>query len=130
MLIRETQRLADSSGTGTEQANIVEPAPRAHDIQPGNRLKRANENPGAMPVRSANEIEAPVDSIGAVDISVERRPEHDEVSPGRATKAVGGWIFMIIRLDLDDSPADPVDQESRSYQGLRHFERSSIKVDI
>lgn len=130
MLIRETQRLADSSGTGTEQASIVEPAPRAHDIQPGNRLKRANENPGAMPVRSANEIEAPVDSIGAVDISVARRPEHDQVSPGRATKAVGGWIFMIIRLDLDDSPADPVDQESCPYQGLRHFERRSIKVDI
>ena len=37
---------------------------------------------------------------------------------------------MIICLDLDDSPADPVDQESRSYQGLRHFERRSIKVDI
>lgn len=121
--------LAYPPGTRTKQALVCNAAPGLHDFQPCHRFKRADKDARAVTLRPAHEVEAPVDSIGAVNVGVAGRTEHDLVSPGWPAEAVGSRIFMIIRLHLDDAPTDAVDQQDCPDQGLRHFERRRMKID-
>ncbi len=82
MCVRNTERLANSSGPGTKQAFLIEPAPGSHDLQPGDRFDRTDQNARAMPFRLADEIQAPVDSVGAIYIRTAGGAEHYFISLG------------------------------------------------
>jgi hypothetical protein len=63
-----------------------------------------------------------VHAVRPVYIGMARRPEHSCI-PGRpATEAVRGRIVAGVRFSLDNSPADPVDEQDGSNQiaGNRH----------
>lgn len=36
---------------------------------------------------------------------------------------------MVVRLDFDDTSADPIHQQGCSYQRLRHFDGGCMKID-
>src|SRR5262249_55404782 len=63
-----------------------------------------------------DEIHAPVDAVGAVDIGKARRAEHHLIPGRRPPKGMGRRIGMMIGLDLDDDPADAVHQKRRADQ--------------
>src|SRR5215204_6135246 len=77
---RDAERLADLAGPRAERARIVEPAPLAHRLEPGRRLERPDQHGAGAALRLADEVQAPVDAVGAVDIGIARRSEHDGVS--------------------------------------------------
>ena len=129
VLTRNAESLADPSGTGAKQALAGNAPPGLHDFQPDQRFKRADEDARAMTMRPAYEVEAPVNPVGSVNISVAGRTEHDLIPPCRSPKGMGSRVFMIIRLGLHDPPADTIHQEDRPYQGLRHLEGRRMKIN-
>ena len=77
-------------------------------------LKRADQNRARRTRLLANEIDAPMNAIGAIDIGIAGRPEHHLVAQRRASKRMRGRIGVMIRLDLDDDAADTVHQQGRA----------------
>src|SRR6516164_5899329 len=65
---------------------------------------------GTFPL--AHDIEAPVNAIGTIDVSISRRSEHDRVARCRPAKGMRGGVGMVIGLDLDDDPTDAIEKES------------------
>ena len=53
----------------------------------------------------ADEVEAPVDAVGAVDVRVAGGPEHRRVAGGATAESVTGGILLVVCLDLDDHAA-------------------------
>src|SRR6266568_1214576 len=100
MRTRDRERLTELSGSRTERAHGVEPAAYALGVNPVRRLERAHENRFRNSLHTADEIQAPVDAVRAVDVRVARRSEHRLVAFAAATEAVAGRIFLIVRLDL------------------------------
>ena len=82
-----------------------------------------------MPGRRADEVEAPVDAVGAVDIGATRRPEHHRVARRVAGVAVRCRVVLVVGLGLDDRPADAVDEHARADQRARDLERRGGEVD-
>ena len=82
MRIRNTECLADSSRPGAKEAFLIESAPGAHDLQSGDRFDCPDQNARPMSFRLADEIQAPVDPIGAIYIRTAWGPEHYFVSLG------------------------------------------------
>ena len=111
MLPGDAECLAEPSGTGAEEPQVVEPAALVHPLEAVHRLQRAHEHGGRALLRLADEIEAPVDPVGAVDVGVARRAEHRRVSRRSPPKAVARGIRPVVGLDLDDRPADAIDEE-------------------
>ncbi|CAN7697332.1 hypothetical protein LJR290_005707 [Variovorax sp. LjRoot290] len=82
-----------------------------------------------MPFLAADEVEAPVDAVGAIDVGAPRRPEHRGVALGRAAEAVRGRVVAIVGLGLDDAAADAVDQQRDADQQARDLMRGRGEVD-
>ena len=120
VLTGHTERLAEAARTCAEQARVVDAATCPHQIEAGERLERADEHRVRDSLRLADEVEAPVHAVGAVDVRATRRAEHRRVAIGAAAVAVRGRIFVVIRLDLDDPPADAVDVQLGTDQLRRH----------
>ena len=80
MRIRNAERLADSPGPGAKEAFLMESPPGAHNFQSGNRFDCPDQNARAMPFRLADEIQAPVNPIGAIYIRTAGGAEHYLVS--------------------------------------------------
>ena len=56
-----------------------------------------------------------MDPVRPVDVGVSRWPEHRLVAGGSPSAVtVARRIFVVVRLDLDDSPADSVDEQRRA----------------
>src|SRR5690606_2747900 len=75
VLAADAERLADATGAGAEQppaARCVErdATPARHHGEPFERLDRADQHPGAVPRLAADDVEAPVDAVRAVDVDV------------------------------------------------------------
>ena len=84
--------------------------------RPVRRLQRAQQDRRRRALLLADEVEAPVDPVGAVDVRVPRRAEHDGVPRCRAAEGVAGRVGRIVGLDLDDRAADPVDEQRDADQ--------------
>ncbi|GEM_PF-220124 len=123
------QRLAQFAGAGTQQLDVVHPAPRAHGGDAGQRLERADQHTGAVAGLAADEVQAPVNPVGAVHVGVGRRAEHGGVALGLAAVGVRGRIVAVIGLGLDDAPADAVHQHHHADQLARHQVRRRIEID-
>ena len=103
---------------GPEQSDrsAATPAPRAHDVELARRLERSDQNRLGAAGLVADEVQAPVDAVRAVDVRVARCAEHDRV-PGRLpAEAVARGILLVVGLDLDDPPADAVDEQRDADQ--------------
>ena len=116
MLAGDAERLAEASRPGCEQPNVVEPAPLAHELEAVGRLERPDQHRCGAPFLLADEVQAPVDPVGAVDVRVPGRSEHRRVARRAAAEAVRGGILGVVRLDLDDPAADAVDEERDADQ--------------
>jgi hypothetical protein len=76
-----------------------------------------------MAFLAADEIEAPVDAIGAVDVRTAGWTEHRRVAQGGAAEAVRGRVLAVVGLGLDDAAADAVDQQQRADQRTGDLQR-------
>ena len=52
-----------------------------------------------------------MNAVGAVDIGVARRPEHDRVAAGWPAETVCGRVSLIVRLELNDAASDAIKQK-------------------
>ena len=116
VLARHAQRLAEPARAGREQSDVVETAPVAHPVEAMGRLQRPQQDRRRRALLLADEVEAPVDPVGAVDVRVARRAEHDGVPRRPAAEGVAGRVGRIVGLDLDDRAADPVDEQRDADQ--------------
>jgi hypothetical protein len=70
-----------------------------------------------------------VDAVRAIDVRVASRQEHRGVAlRAPVAEAVGGGILVVVRLDLDDRPADTVDEELRADQLRRDLVDVPLQV--
>src|SRR5207249_10608708 len=118
----------ETAGAGTEEAGLVDGATSPHRLQPLSRFECTNQNCARNSLTFANEVEAPVDTVGAVHVRDAAREEHRRVPLGPAAEAVGGRILVVVRLDLDDHAADAVDVELRADQLGRDVVHAALEV--
>ena len=93
-----------TKASGAEVTAVVA-APPLHCGYTLGRLDRADEDGAGASLPLADEIQAPVNAVGAVDVGVTRRAEHYGVALGAAAEAMRGGIGVMIGLDLDDDAA-------------------------
>ena len=113
MLARHGEGLAEPSWTGAKETRVGDPTPDPHLLEPLGRLQCAQEHGICNAFLSTNDVQAPVDTVGAVD--VRPTPPGRNIDALRSVRrlpiAVRGRILVIVGLDLDDHPADAVDVE-------------------
>src|SRR5215213_1972392 len=110
----DAERLAELAGARAERARILDPAPAPHRLDPHRRLERPDQHGAGAALRLADEVQAPVDAVGAVDIGVARRPEHHGVARRLPAIGVCRRVRVVVGLDLNDDPADPAKEERRA----------------
>jgi hypothetical protein len=123
----DAKRLTELAGSRTQRALLLQAAAAAHGGYAVRRLQRADQHGAGRACRLADEIDAPVDAVGAVDISKSGWAEHHEVARCGAAKRVRSRVQMVIGLDLDDDTADAVDQERCSDQVGGNLMHAAIK---
>jgi hypothetical protein len=129
VLAGEPQRLAEPAWPRAEQPFILEASALPHRPHPVGRLERAYENRFGDSFRAADEVQAPVDTVRAVDVGVAGRTEHGRVAARPAAVGMASGIGVMVRLDLDDRAADAVDQEGGADQVRRdHVHRAREEV--
>ena len=116
VLVGDAERLAQPSRARAQQPLVGDAAPAAHGGEAMRRRERADQHRAGDARRLADEIEAPMDAVGAVDIGIAGRAEHDGIARGRPAKRVRRRIGVVIGLDLDDDAADAIEQERRTDQ--------------
>ena len=67
-------------------------------------------------LRFADEVQAPVDAVRAVDVRVAGWAEHRRVARRAATVAVARRVLLVVGLDFDDPPTYAVDEQRRADQ--------------
>src|SRR5438552_7720053 len=82
--------------------------------------KRADQHGARRAFRLTDEVEAPMDAIGAVHVGKARWPEHDRIALGPSAEAVGGRIGVMVGLDLHYDTADVGEQQRGADQVGRH----------
>src|SRR5580700_2113709 len=96
VLADDTQRFTEPAGAGAQQPLVVKAAPPAHRGEPGGGLDRPDQYGAGRPLPLTDEVHAPVDAVGAVDIGVTRRPEHHRIAVGPPAKTVRCSIGVVI----------------------------------
>ncbi|TMK35126.1 MAG: hypothetical protein E6G64_00410, partial [Actinobacteria bacterium] len=117
VLRRDPQRLAELAGAGTERVDVLHPAPPPLHGQSLHRFECTDQRCLGNAFRSADEVQAPVDPVRAVDVRVSRRSEHRRIagrSPSPETVARG--ILVVVCLDLDDAAADATEEQGHADQ--------------
>ena len=110
------QGRADPAGAGAQELLVGHSSSSAHSGQAGQRLECADQHGTGRSLRLADEIQAPMDAIGAVHIGISRWAEHHRVACRRSAKAVRGGVGMMIGLDLDNAAADAAHEQRRANQ--------------
>src|SRR4051794_41378579 len=77
---RDAERLAELAGPRAERARILDAAPAPHRLEARRRLDRPDQHGAGAALRLADEVQAPMDAVGAVDIGVARRAEHHGIA--------------------------------------------------
>jgi hypothetical protein len=113
VLPRDRERLAETSRPGAEQAILGDAATPPHRVEPVQRLERADQHGVRHVDVLADEVQAPVDRRTSGRRTRAGRAEHRRVPRGPAAEAVRGGILVVVRLDLDDRPADAVAEQRR-----------------
>src|SRR5579862_5822998 len=121
LVVGDPQRLADPAGPGAEQPHVDDATPAAHDREPLSRLDGPDQHRAGRALWLADEVHAPVDAVGAVDIDVAGRAEHHRIAGRGAAKTVRCGIGLVVGLDLDDAAADAVNQQRHPDQVGRYL---------
>ena len=112
----DAERFGQLARARAQRALIVQTAAPAHRRQAVGRLQRADQHGAGRAFLLADEIHAPVDAVGAIDIGKAGRAEHHLVPRRRAAEGVRRRVGVMIGLDLDNDAADAVDQQRRADQ--------------
>src|SRR5580704_10074317 len=84
--VGDPQRLADPARAGAKQSHVGDAAPAPHRRQPCGRLDGPDQDRAGRAFWLANEVHAPMDAVGAVDIDIAGRAEHHRIAEiGRAS---------------------------------------------
>ena len=81
------------------------------------------------PGRPADDVDAPVDPVGAVHVEPPRRAEHRGVPGGHAPERVRRGVVGRVRLGLDDRAADAVDEERPADERAGGRDRVALEVE-
>src|SRR5262249_61921455 len=106
-------------GAGAQQPLVLDAAPPAHGGEADRGLQRSDQNGARASNAFAHEVDAPMDTVGAVNVSVSGGPKHHRVALGLSAVTVCGRIGVMIGLDFDDHAPDAVEEEARSDQFAR-----------
>src|SRR5580693_6134841 len=98
--VGDPQRLAHPARAGAKQPLVGDAAPSAHDRQPHGWLDGPDQYGAGRALWLADEVHAPMDAVGAVDIGVAGRPEHHRIAGCRAAKTVRCGIGLVIGLEF------------------------------
>ena len=112
--VGDAERLAQTPWTGAQEPFVGNAATPAHGGKPVRRRECADQHRAGLALRLAYEVEAPVNTVGAVDIGITRRAEHDGIALGAAAEGMRRGIGVVIGLDLDDDAAHPLEQKRRA----------------
>ena len=91
------------------------------------RFQRTNQDRTRRALARADEIQAPVDAVGPIDIGVARRAEHHRIALGTAAIGMRGRLSLVIGLGLDDHAPDAVNGELAPDQGPRDVMDAAVK---
>jgi hypothetical protein len=83
-------------------------------LDTGGRLQRPYQDGRT---RLTHNVQAPVQNVASIDISMSRRPERDGVAGRSPGEAVGGWIVAIIGFGFDNDPSRSIDEQ----RGAEHI---------
>lgn len=124
MLDADAQRLADPARARAEQQWLRAATAALHLLKSENRLQGADKDGAARP---ADEIEAPMNAVGPVDIGMAGLTEHDGGPRCRPPETVGGGIIRLIGFRFDDDAADAGYIQSDADQVCRNGNSTSVE---
>src|SRR5262249_30609981 len=84
----DAERLADAPRPRAQQPLALDAAAAAHRRDAPRRLERPDKHRARRTCRLAHEVETPVDAVGAIDIGIAGRTEHDGIARGLAAERV------------------------------------------
>src|SRR6266436_8729313 len=116
VLVGNPKRFGQLARPRAQQSLIVQSTATAHCGNAMGRLQGADQHRTRRAFLLADEIDAPMDAIGAIDIGNAWRPEHHQIARRRPAERMRGRFGVMIGLDLDDDAADAVNQQSRPDQ--------------
>ena len=117
VLARDGERLAEAARARSRAAAGRRALAAPASLDTCGRLERPDQDRVGDALAAADEVQAPVDAVGAVDVGVPgRRGTSTRCARRRSAEAVRGRVLVVVRLDLDDDPADAVDVAARPDQ--------------
>ena len=114
-------------GARTQGARFMHAATAAHRGEAVCRLQRPDQDGAGAACFLADEVEAPVDAVGTVDIGIAGRAEHHRVALGAADVGMRCRVGVMIGLNLDDDAAHAIDQQCCADQLGRDVEYRTIE---
>ena len=112
VLPRHGERLTEPPGPLQSSRWSVTPRRAAITLEPVRRLERADQHRAGNALLVADDVQAPVDPVRAVDVDVPAGEEHRRVAlRAPVAEAMPGRILVVVGLDLDDHAADSVDEQ-------------------
>ncbi len=111
----DAEGLREPAGAGAEQVRVGEAAALGHQLEADGRLERAHEHRLARAhLGTADDVQAPVDPVRAVDVRAPGRAEHRAVARRQAAEGVARGVDAVVGLDLDDGSADAGHEQRRA----------------
>src|SRR5437667_11810452 len=105
----------------------MQAAAAAHRANAVGWLKRTDQHGTGRAFLLADEIHAPMDAVGTLDVSEAWGAEHHPVARCRAAERMRGRIVVMIGVDLDDDAADDIEQQRRADQVWWQLMHTAVK---
>ncbi len=125
--VGNAERFGQLAGPRTERTFVVEEASPPHRRDTVGRFQCADQDRAGGAGLFADEIDAPVDAVGAVDIGKSGRSEHHGISRRRPPIGMRRRLGVMVGLEFDDDAADAIDQKGRADQVGRDLEHAAAK---
>ena len=125
-----SERLGELAGTGAEVLEPFAPAPRAHQLDPLERLERANQHGRSDTLRLADGVQEGVKAVGEVDVRASGWAEQRARARGQSDVGVARRLDLVVGLGLDDHASglavadDAADQRARDRADVAPVERA------
>ena len=113
-------------GPEHSSASATEPAPLAHQLDPVERLERADQHRGADALRLADGVEERVDPVGAVHVGAAGRAEQRRRARREADERVAGRLAVVVGLRLDDHAAGAGVRDDAADEVARDLEDRAV----
>jgi hypothetical protein len=128
VLSRDTERLAEFTRAGAQVGLLAQAAAPPHYGEPFRGLDCPDEHGAGAALFLAHKVEAPMNSVRAVDIGIAGWAKHHSIALGAAIIGMRGWVGVVVGLDFDNNAAGAVDEQRRADQlGRNHMHRAVKK---